>query len=45
MLDAMQKYNDPAYEAFQDRNEPGVIENFMDTQRIKAKNTKPEENF
>ncbi len=41
MLDRMQRYHDPAYEAFRDRNEPGVIADFMAAQREKAKNTKP----
>jgi len=41
MLRMMKRYNDPAYEAFRDRNKPGVIEEFMEAQREKAKNTKP----
>ena len=45
MLEMMEKYNDPAYEAFKNRNEPGVIEDFMEAQREKAKNTKPVERF
>ncbi|MBT7092317.1 MAG: sulfatase, partial [Bacteroidetes bacterium] len=43
MLEMMKKYNDPAYEAFRDRNDPGVITNFMEAQREKAKRTKPVE--
>jgi N-sulfoglucosamine sulfohydrolase len=45
MLEMMEKYKDPAYEAFKNRNEPGVIEEFMEAQREKAKNTKPVERF
>jgi len=41
MLEMMKKYKDPAYETFRDRNEPGVLEAFMEAQREKAKNTKP----
>ena len=41
MLEMMKKYNDPAYEAYRDRNQAGVIEGFMEEQRMKAKNTKP----
>jgi N-sulfoglucosamine sulfohydrolase len=41
MLEMMKKYNDPAYEAYRDRNQAGVIEGFMKEQRMKAKNTKP----
>jgi hypothetical protein len=37
----MKKYNDPAYEAFRDRNKPGVLEEFMEDQRKRAKETKP----
>jgi len=45
MLEEMKKYNDPAYEAYRDRNTPGTIENFMEMQREKAKRTKPVERF
>jgi len=45
MLEMMQKYNDPAYEAFRDRDKAGAIEDFMEEQRRKAKNTKPVERF
>jgi N-sulfoglucosamine sulfohydrolase len=45
MLETMKKYNDPAYEAFRDRNIPGVIEDFMKAQRVEAKKTNPLENF
>ena len=45
MLKMMEKYDDPAYEAFRDRNEPGVITDFMKAQREKAKKTKPVERF
>lgn len=41
MLEMMKKYNDPAYEAYKYRNQADVIEDFMEEQRIKAKNTKP----
>ena len=41
MLEQMKRYNDPAYEAYKDRNQPGTIENFMEMQREKAKRTKP----
>jgi N-sulfoglucosamine sulfohydrolase len=41
MLEMMKKYNDPAYEAFRDRNKPGVLEEFMEDQRKRAKETKP----
>ena len=37
----MGKYNDPAFEAYRDRNQLGVIESFMEKQRERAKNTKP----
>ena len=37
--------NDPAYEAFRDRNDPGVISDFMEAQRGKAKRTKPVARF
>ncbi|MCD6346527.1 MAG: sulfatase, partial [Bacteroidales bacterium] len=45
MLEMMKRYNDPAYEAFRDRNDPGVITGFMEAQREKAKRTKPVERF
>jgi N-sulfoglucosamine sulfohydrolase len=41
MLEMMQQYNDPAYEAFRDRHKPGVLKAFMEDQRAKAKKTKP----
>ena len=41
MLEMMKKYNDPAYEAYRDRDLAGVVEGFMEEQRMKAKNTKP----
>jgi len=41
MLEMMKKYNDPAYEAYKDRDQAGVVEGFMEEQRMKAKNTKP----
>ncbi len=45
MLEAMKKYDDPAYEAYRDRDEPGILKQFMEAQRMKAKNTKPVERF
>lgn len=45
MLEMMKKYNDPAYEAYRDRNQPGVIEAFMEEQRMDAKETKAVERF
>lgn len=45
MLEMMEKYDDPAYQAFKDRNEPGAIEDFMEAQRAKAKLTKPKQRF
>ena len=42
MLKNMKKYNDPAFAAYRDRDKPGVIEEFMKSQRLKAKQTKPE---
>ena len=41
----MKKCNDPAYEAYMERNKEGVIENFMELQRKKAKSTKKNVNF
>jgi N-sulfoglucosamine sulfohydrolase len=41
----MQKCNDPAYEAFRNRNKAGAIENFMEMQRKKAKSTKSNVSF
>lgn len=45
MLEMMQRYDDPAYAAYRDRAEEGVLEAFMDDQRAKAKRTKPVERF
>jgi N-sulfoglucosamine sulfohydrolase len=45
MLQAMQQYNDPAYEAYLNRNEEGRIKVFMDLQDEKAKKTKPNVRF
>ena len=45
MLKEMKKYNDPAYEAYRDRNKAGAIESFMEIQREKAKNTKSNVRF
>ncbi len=41
MLEMMQKYDDPAFEAYRDRNKEGAIEAFMNQQKERAKNTKP----
>jgi N-sulfoglucosamine sulfohydrolase len=41
MLEMMKRYDDPAYEAYRDRNQPGVLERFMEEQRNRAKETKP----
>jgi N-sulfoglucosamine sulfohydrolase len=43
MLEMMKRYDDPAHEAYRDRNKSGVIEQFMEAQRRKAKATKPVE--
>ncbi len=45
MLEMMQRYDDPAYEAYRDRHQEGVLEAFMEAQRAKAKNTKAVEKF
>ncbi len=45
MLQMMEKYDDPSYEAFRDREKPDVIPQFMEAQRAKAKKTKPKESF
>jgi N-sulfoglucosamine sulfohydrolase len=45
MLQAMQQYNDPAYETYLNRNEEGRIKVFMDLQDEKAKKTKPNVRF
>ena len=41
----MKKCNDPAYEAYKERNMAGAIENFMELQRKKAKSTKTNVSF
>ena len=45
MLEMMEKYNDPAYETYRNRNQPSVLGNFMEAQKMKAKSTKPVEKF
>ena len=45
MLKEMKKYNDPAYEAYKDRNKAGTIDSFMEMQREKAKTTKSNVRF
>ncbi len=37
----MKRYDDPAHEAYRNRNTPGVVEAFMKAQQEKAKKTKP----
>lgn len=41
MLEKMIQYDDPAQQAYRDRGQPGVLEAFMESQRQKAKKTKP----
>ncbi|MCR9294169.1 MAG: sulfatase [bacterium] len=45
MLEMMERYDDPAYTAYRDRYQDGVLEAFMESQREKAKATKPVERF
>ncbi len=45
MLVMMKRYGDPAYEAYRDREQAGVIEAFMEAQRKEAQNTRPDEKF
>jgi len=45
MLLVMEQYKDPALEAYRDRDQLGVIEDFMEEQRKKAKQTRPVEKF
>jgi len=45
MLEMMQFYTDPAFEAYRDRDQGKSVEDFMVKQREKAKNTKPVEKF
>jgi len=45
MLQSMKQYNDPAYEAYLNRNEEGRIKEFMDLQDEKAKKTKSNVRF
>jgi N-sulfoglucosamine sulfohydrolase len=45
MLQSMKQYNDPAYEAYRDRDKKGSVEAFMDLQDEKAKKTKPNVRF
>jgi N-sulfoglucosamine sulfohydrolase len=45
MLEMMKCYQDPAYEAFKNRDQKGVVEAFMEQQRERAKNTRPVERF
>lgn len=41
MSEMMERYDDPAHEAYQNRHMPGVIKAFMEAQQEKAKTTKP----
>ena len=41
MAEMMKRYDDPAHEAYRNRNTPGVVEAFMKAQQEKAKKTKP----
>ena len=41
MAEMMTRYDDPAHEAYRNRNTPGVVEAFMKAQQEKAKKTKP----
>ncbi len=45
MQDMMIKYHDPASETYRNRDKPGVLEDFMEAQKLKAKNTKAVERF
>ena len=45
MLKEMERCNDPAFETFRDRSQPGVVDRFMEQQRNKAKSTKTNVNF
>jgi N-sulfoglucosamine sulfohydrolase len=45
MAELMEKYHDPALEAFKNREKPGAIGEFMEQQRERAKMTKPVERF
>ena len=45
MAEMMQQYEDPAYEAFLNRDDPEVIRQFMKDQRERAGRTKPVEKF
>jgi N-sulfoglucosamine sulfohydrolase len=45
MLEVMKRCNDPAYETFRDRNNPGIIEKFMKEQRKKASETREDKKF
>ena len=41
----MEKHRDPAYEAYRDREKPGVVEEFMVQQIEKSLHTRPVEHF
>ncbi|MEO5995450.1 MAG: sulfatase [Chitinophagaceae bacterium] len=45
MLVVMNNCKDPAYQAFKDRNKPGIIDDFMIQQKIKASHTKQDLKF
>ncbi|WP_202552408.1 sulfatase family protein [Ginsengibacter hankyongi] len=39
MLEVMRNFNDPAFQAFRDRKQTGVIKEFMQQQKVKASHT------
>ena len=45
MLKMMEQYKDSALGAYRNREQAGVIEDFMEQQREKGKNTMPVEKF
>jgi N-sulfoglucosamine sulfohydrolase len=45
MLEMMKQYKDPAYETFLNRKDQREIDRFMESQREKAKHTKPDKRF
>jgi len=45
MLKLMKRCNDPAYKTFRNRSKPGTVEKFMEMEKAKAKNTKPDIRF
>jgi len=45
MLNMMEQYKDPALETYRNRDQTGIVEEFMKQQREKAKHTRPVERF